>query len=479
MAEQDLKHKTKKGLYWKFIDQSANQIMQFGVAIVMARLLSPEDYGITALPAVFMAVAGIFMDSGFGAALTRKPNITEKDLSTSFYYSFGMGIAMYAILFFAAPWIADFYNTPVLVPLIRVTALNFLWIPLGTPQSVILSRRLDFKTPARISILNKIISAVLGISLAYVGYGIWALVASVLSVSILSVLQKWWVVKWIPRERFDKESFKYLWNYGNKMIGANLIEALYLNVAPIFIGKVYSPATLGMFSRADGYACLPVNQLNGVLNSVTFPVLSKLNEDQEMLSRSYRKMMKVSSFVAFPVMFLLAALARPLIIVMITDKWVDCILMLQILCLAKMWWPIMSLNRTALQVIGRSDLYFRLEIVKRSINIVILLIALQFGIIAFCVASIVEVAVASVFNTYYTGKHLNVGLFKQLRDVAPMYIIAAMMFGLVLFVNHFIPNLWLQLIVGGFVGVFFYCGVTYLLKFDEWNDVKYMLNRKK
>lgn len=479
MAEQDLKHKTKKGLYWKFIDQLANQIMQFGVAIVMARLLSPEDYGITALPAVFMAVAGIFMDSGFGAALTRKPNITEKDLSTSFYYSFGMGIAMYAILFFAAPWIADFYNTPVLVPLIRVTALNFLWIPLGTPQSVILSRRLDFKTPARISILNKIISAVLGISLAYVGYGIWALVASVLSVSILSVLQKWWVVKWIPRERFDKESFKYLWNYGNKMIGANLIEALYLNVAPIFIGKVYSPATLGMFSRADGYACLPVNQLNGVLNSVTFPVLSKLNEDQEMLSRSYRKMMKVSSFVAFPVMFLLAALARPLIIVMITDKWVDCILMLQILCLAKMWWPIMSLNRTALQVIGRSDLYFRLEIVKRSINIVILLIALQFGIIAFCVASIVEVAVAMVFNTYYTGKHLNVGLFKQLRDVAPMYIISAMMFGLVLFVNHFIPNLLLQLIVGGTVGVIFYCGVTYFMKFDEWNDVKYMLNRKK
>lgn len=479
MAEENLKHKAKVGMYWSFLNNAANQIMQFGVAIVMARLLSPEDYGITALPAVFMAVAGILTDSGFAMALIRKPEVTEKDLSTSFYYSICMGILMYILLFFAAPWIADFYDTPILIPLIRVTALSFLWGPLATPQNVIINRRLDFKTPARISIVNKIVSAIVGIVLALAGYGLWALVVSGLIAGLLGVVQKWWVVKWFPRERFSKDSFKYLWNFGNKMIGANLVEAFYLNVAPIFIGKVYSPSTLGLFSRADGYACLPVNQLNGVLNSVTFPVLSKLNEDHEMLSRSYCKMMKVSSFVAFPVMFLLAALARPLIIVMITDKWVDCILMLQILCLAKMWWPIMSLNRTALQVIGRSDLYFRLEIVKRSINIVILLIALQFGIIAFCVASIVEVAVASVFNTYYTGKHLNVGLFKQLRDVAPMYIIAAMMFGLVLFVNHFIPNLWLQLIVGGFVGVFFYCGVTYLLKFDEWNDVKYMLNRKK
>lgn len=479
MAEEDLKHKTKVGMYWSFLNNAATQIMQFAVGIVMARLLSPEDYGITALPAVFMAVAGIFIGGGFGQALVRKPEITEKDLSTSFYYSIGMGLLMYVCLFFAAPWIADFYNTPVLIPLIRVTALNFLWGPLGTPQGVILQRRLDFKTPARISIINKIVSAIIGITFAYAGYGLWALVVSGLCSSILGLIQTWWVVKWVPRERFNKDSFKYLWNYGNKMIGANLVETLYLNVAPVFVAKVYSPATLGVFNRADGYARLPIDQLMSVLGGVTFPVLSKLNEDIELLSRSYRRMMKFSSFVAFPVMFLLAALARPLVIVMVTEKWADCILMLQILCFAKMWWPIMALNRTALQVIGRSDLYFKLEIVKRSFNVVILIVALQFGIIAFCIASIVEVSIAMLFNTYYTGKHLNVGLFKQLRDVAPMYFISAIMFVLVLSVNHFIPNLLLQLFVGGIVGGLFYCGVTYLLKFDEWNDVKYMLNRKK
>lgn len=478
MSDESLKQKTKKGIYWKFFDQSANHIMQFVVGIVMARLLSPEDYGITALPGIFMAIASIFLDSGFGAALVRKKDLTEKDLSTSFYYSICMGVFIYACLFFLAPWIASFYDTPVLIPLIRVTALNFIWGPLGTPQSVILSRKLDFKTPARISVINKIISAFVGIATAYAGFGLWALVVSGLTASILGLFQLWWAVKWLPKERFNKDSFKYLWNYGNKIIGASIIETLYQNVAPVFIGKVYSPATLGLYNRADGYAKLPANQISGLLNGVTFPVLSKIQDDMPLLERTYRKMMKVSSFISFPVLFLLAALAHPLVILMVSEKWKDCVILLQILCLAKMWWPIMSLNRTALQVIGRSDLYFKLELVKRSINVLILIIALQFGIVAFCCANLLEIAVAMVFNTYYTGKYLNVGLFKQLRDVLPMYFIALIMFGLVLLTIHFIDNMLLQLVVGGIVGVGFYGGITYLLKFDEWNEVKYMLKRK-
>lgn len=475
----NLKQQTKKGLYWSFFNNTATQLMQFVVGIVMARLLSPEDYGITALPAVFMAVAGIFISSGFGQALVRKPEITEKDLSTSFYYSIVMGLFMYTILFFAAPLIADFYNTPVLVPLIRVTALNFLWGPLGTPQGVILQRRLDFKTPARISIINKIVSAIIGIAVAYAGYGLWALVVSGMSSSLLGLIQTWWVVKWVPKERFSRESFKYLWNYGNKMIGANLIETLYLNVAPVFIGKVYSPATLGMFNRADGYAALPVHQLMGPLQGVTFPVLSKVQNDKGLLERSYRKMMKVSSFIAFPVLFLLAALARPLVIVMVTEKWSDCILMLQILCLAKMWWPIMSLNRVALQVIGRSDLYFKLELIKRSVNVIILIVALQFGIIAFCLANLLEISVAMIFNTYYTGKHLNVGLFKQLRDVGPSYLLALTMFVIVYVSTLFISNMYLQILVGVTIGLTIYLGGSILFKFSELDDVKYMIFKKK
>lgn len=478
MPEENLKHKTKVGMYWTFLNQSANQVIAFIVGIIMARLLSPEDYGITALPAVFLAVAGIFMNAGFSQALVRKPEVTEKDLSTAFYYSIAMGVVMYTILFFSAPFIADFYNTPILTPLIRVTTLTFLWGPLNTPQSVILQRKLDFKTPARISVTTNIIGAIVGITAAYNGLGLWALIITGIVSSLLNLFQTWWAVKWLPTTRWCKESFQYLWGYGNKIIGANLIETLYLNVAPVFIGKAYSPIALGLFNRADGYAKLPAGQIMGILNGVTFPVLSKLQHDRELLSRNYRRIMKVSSFLAFPVLFLLAALARPLVIVMVTEKWADCIIMLQILCLSKMWWPIMSLNRTALQVIGRSDLSFKLELYKRSVNILILLAALQYSVVAFCWASVLEVAVALVFNTYYTGKHLHVGLFRQLRDVMPMYIISVMMFCLVMFVNHFIPNMYFQILVGGLVGVCFYCGTAYLLKFEEWNDVLYMLKRK-
>ena len=194
MAE-DLKHKTKVGMYWTFFNSASTQIMQFVVGIIMARLLSPEDYGITALPAVFMAIAGVFMDGGFGQALVRKEMVSDDDLSTSFFYSFGMGILMYLVMFCLSPYIADFYNTPILTPLIRVTALGFIWGPLGTVQNIILKRKLDFKTPARIAIVNMIVGSIVGISAAYAGYGVWALVLSGLVSSVLGLAQTWWVVK--------------------------------------------------------------------------------------------------------------------------------------------------------------------------------------------------------------------------------------------------------------------------------------------
>lgn len=479
MAEEHLKQATKRGLYWKFFDQSANQLMQFAVGIVMARLLSPEDYGITALPAVFMAVAGIFMDSGFGQALVRKPDLTEQDLSTSFYYSIAMGIFMYACLFSASPWIADFYNTPVLKPLIRVTALNFLWGPLGTPQGIILQRRLDFKTPARISIINKIVSAIVGISVAYAGYGLWALVASGLTASILGLIQTWWAVKWLPTERFNKESFKYLWNYGNKIIGANLIDTLYNNVTPVFVGKYYSPRDLGVYNRALGYTVLPANQITGILSSVTFPVLSKLQDNEEFLIAQFRRMFRIASFVSFPVLMLLCALAKPLVIVLISEKWAECIVLLQIMCFAKMWWPIQSLNRNLLQVKGRSDLLLKLEAYKKTINFIILCCSLPFGIKWFCYTQIIQTMQAFAWNTYYTGKYFNLTTMKQLADVMPSFVLSIIMLLVVLGINMFISNMYLQLITGGLVGAIVYIAGAFLMKREELNDVKYLLNRKK
>lgn len=479
MPEGNLKSKTKKGLYWKFLDQFFNYGMQFVVGIVMARLLSPSDYGITALPAVFMAVAGVFIEGGFSSALVRKKDLTNKDLSTAFYYSIILGLLCYAILFFTAPFIAEFYNTPVLTPLIRVTALSFIWGPLNTPQDVILQQRLDFKTPARISIINKIVASIVGITTAYLGFGLWALVVAGLTSSFLGFVQTWFAVRWLPTEKWNKESFHYLWGYGNKLILTNLINTLYGNIGPAFIGKFGSTKDLGNYNRAKGYAAIPSSNVTGVLLSVTFPVLSKMQEDNDRLEHIYRKMIKVSSFIVFPMMCLLAALARPLVIIMITAKWEACIILLQILCFSYMLQPVQILNVNLLQVKGRTDLTLRLEIVKKTVGTIVMIVAIMQGVIAFCLADVLMGLFALVLNTYYTGKIINVGYIKQMKDLSPILVLCAVMFGAVLLVNSFITSLWLQLIIGGLVGCAIYIGGAFAFKFDELEDVKYLLKIKK
>ena len=242
---QNLKQQTKKGLYWQFLNQFSNYGIQFIIGIFMARLLSPEDYGITALPAVFMAVASIFISGGFGDALIRKKDLTEEDLSTMFYYNLLVGCFFYVLLFIASPWIADFYNTPVLEKLMRITALSFLWSPLGTPQYVILRRRLDFKTPTKIGIVCKILTGIIGIALAFTGFGLWALVISNMAGGIIGLLMNWYVVRWIPRTGWSKKSFRYLWGYGNRIMASYTLNTLYENITPVVIGKFYSTADLG------------------------------------------------------------------------------------------------------------------------------------------------------------------------------------------------------------------------------------------
>ena len=474
----NLKQQTKKGLYWSFFNQFANYGMQFCVGIVMARLLSPSDYGITALPAVFMAVAYIIQNGGLSGALIRKTDLSEKDLSTAFYYSISVGIVLYVVMFFSATWIADFYNTPVLVPLIRVTALGFLWGPLGTPQNVILNRKLDFKTPTKISIISRIVSAIVGISMAFIGYGLWALVISGLLSSFLSLLMNWYVVRWIPKTGWSKDSFKYLWDYGNKMMASSLLDTLYNNIAPVFIGKFYSPAELGVYNRAQGYAMMPSQNVTGVIQGVTFPVLSKMQNDDEALAHNYRRMLKATAFIIFPIMMMLSALAHPLVIILVTAKWESCVILLQIICFSFMWYPVHAINLNLLQVKGRSDLFLRLEIIKKIVGISILTITLPHGLIVFCCGSVVSSLIALVINTYYTGKLINVGYFKQMRDLLPIVLLGLVMFAMIHLSNYLIPNMLLQIICGGILGAIVYIGGAILLKFSELDDVKYMLKRK-
>lgn len=475
--DNNLKNKTKKGIYWKSIDLLFNQGMQFLVGIIMARILSPSDYGITALPVIFIAVANVFIDGGFGLALIRKPDLTEKDLATSFYYSIIIGVICYFILYLIAPYIADFYNIPILKSLVRVTALTFLWSPLNTPQTVLLSRRLDFKVMARISVINKLLSGIFGIVAAYCGYGLWSLVIYSLSSSLMGVLQSWVVVRWTPKERFSRQSFQYLWDFGNKIIGTRLLDSIFSNITPIVIGKFFSPLQLGFYNRALSLAQLPSMQIGGVLQGVTFPILSKIQEDEDTLVRGYRKMIKTTAFVVFPLMFLLSALAKPIIVLLLTEKWSESILLLQILSSYLMWGPVSVMNLNLLQIKGRTDLCLKLQYKKNLIGLCIMLITLPFGLVVFCFGQFINQMFTIFLNMSAVGKTVHMGYLKQMKDLIPIWLLGFSMFILVSIFVYIFKNNWFQLFGGAFIGLFYYAVVSIFLKFEEWKDIRYMLNR--
>jgi O-antigen/teichoic acid export membrane protein len=477
MKDNNLKRKTVKGLYWTSLSKFSDYGIQFVIGIVMARLLSPDDYGIAALPAVFISVAGVFIDSGFANAMIRKPELKEKDLSTAFYYSIFVGIVCYLIIYFSSPFIASFYNTPVLENLMRVTALNFLIGPLSTPQYILLKRNLDFKTPTIISFVSKIIMGLVGIIIAYSGYGVWALILSNLVSSVLNLILCWSVVKWKPQTGWSSESFQYLWNYGNKLLASSLIDKLYTNIIPIFVGKFYSTLDLGIYNRAAHYASLPSQQITGVVQSVTFPVLSKLQNDDDALERNYRRMIRTTAFILFPIMLLLSALARPIIIVLITEKWEKSIILLQLMCFSMMWYPVHAMNLNLLQVKGRTDLFLRLEIIKKSYGLIALAITLPISLIAVVLGRWVTNILSLFVNTYYTNKLIGVSFIMQMKDLLPSLALSMFMFLIVHIVNYFVIGYIYQIIIGTTVGVSIYIGIAYLLKFKEIKDIKVLLNK--
>ena len=261
-------------------------------------------------------------------------------------------------------------------------------------------------------------------------------------------------------------------------MASGLLSTLYENIAPVFIGKFYSPADLGLYNRAQGYAMMPSQNIAGVIQNVTFPVLSKMQDDMAALARNYRKMLRVTAFIVFPLMMMLSALARPLVITLVTAKWDGCIILLQIICFSLMWYPVHAINLNLLMVKGRSDLFLRLEIIKKIVGGAILVVTLPQGLIIFCCGTIISSMLSLVINTYYTGKLIHVGYFAQMKDLLPIFILAFVMFGAIHLCNHFILDMWLQLVCGGLLGAIVYLGGAILFRFSELEDVKYMLKRR-
>lgn len=470
-----LKDKTVKGVIWSSIDRFSAQGIQFVFSILIARLLLPEDYGVIAMLGIFMAVSQTFIDSGFGSALIRKIDRTETDFSTVFYFNIAVASVFYAILFFSAPAIANFYETPLLESVTKVVALNLIINSLSGIHNAKLSIAIDFKSRAKISIITTLLTGAVGLWMAYAGYGVWALVVQNLFSSVLRTVMLWIIVKWHPKLVFSWKSFKELFSFGSKLLASGLLDTLYNNIYTLVIGKVFSPSTLGLYSKANSLAEFPSSNITGVLQGVTFPVLSTIQNEEERLADAYKRFLRLSAFVVFPLMVGLSAVANPFIRLVLTDKWEGAIILLQIICFALMWYPIHAINLNILQVKGRSDYFLKLEIIKKIQGVLVLVVTVPMGIVAMCYGKVVSSLISLIWNTHYTKKLINYGYFAQMKDLLPVLIHSLVMGGIVLLVVHFMPTLWLKLIVGVLIGMVYYIAGAYIMKFPEMDELLNLL----
>jgi O-antigen/teichoic acid export membrane protein len=447
-----IKQKTVVGLKWSMIDRFSSQGIRFIISIIVARILSPADYGIIGMIMIFIEISGVFVGGGFGAALIRKPNRTDTDLSTVFYYNIVASIFFYLLLFIAAPYIASFYGKTIITPLIRVIGISVIIGAFGAIQSTILNIKIDFKTQTKISFITLIISGTVGITMALKGYGVWTLVVQSLIQTFFSTILLWIFIKWQPKRIFSGSSFRELFGFGSKLMLSGLIDTTYKNIYQVIIGKVFTPADLGFFTRAKGIAQLPSSNLTDVIQRVTFPVLSEMQDNLAQLESNYRKLLKMSAFVIFPLMLLLSALSEPLIKILLTDKWLSAVPLLQILCFGYMFYPIHAINLNLLQVKGRSDLFLKLEIMKKMVTTIILFITAPLGVLFMCIGIVVSSLISLVINTYYTGQLIQIGFFKQIRDILPILILSVIS-GAVAYATLFIiKESYFQLTTGGILG---------------------------
>ena len=476
MVTESLKQKTTKGLFWSSVERFSNQGVSFVFSIILARILAPSDFGIVAMIGIFFAVAQSFVDSGFSNALVRKTDRREEDLSTCFYFNIGVGIVAYIVLFLIAPFIADFYNQPILSPIIRITGFGVVLNSLCVVQQALFTIRIDFKSQAKVTLSATIISGIVGVVLAYLEYGVWALVWQGVVMSLVRMGLLWLMSKWRPKAGFSKDSFHYLFGYGSKLLASGLLDTIYNNIYPIVIGKFYSPAQLGNYSRALSFGQLPSSNITSILQRVTFPVLSTIQDDMPRLQTDYRRLLKLSAFIVFPLMMGLAAVAFPVIRIILTPKWEGCSLYLQIICFALMLYPIHAINLNLLQVKGRSDLFLRLEVIKKIVGVCIMCITIPLGITAMCIGMVASSLIALFINTFYTGKLIDIGYLKQMCDLLPIFINSLLMGGVVFITIQFIMNDVFKLVVGGIIGGLYYLLSSYIFTRDEVAELKILLN---
>lgn len=479
MLQESLKNKTIKGVGWSAADAFLGQGVTFIVGLVLARLLSPDEYGLIGICLIFTTVLNGIVDSGFSNALIRKKDVTDEDYNTMFMTNMAISIVLYILLFVSAPFVSDFFHRVELTALVRATGLILFFNALSITQVTILTKKIDFKTKTKASLVSAIISGVIGIALAFMGYGVWSLVAQQLSKQLLYTLCLWILNKWWPKFTFYKDSFKYMWGFGWKLLASGILNNVWNQLYQVVIGRYYTPSTLGHYTRANECASIFSSNLTTIIQRVTFPVLSELQDDKKKLLVSYRKLIKVSMFVTVISMFALGAMAEPMIYSLIGPQWHQAATFLPFICITMSLYPLHAINLNMLQVQGRSDLFLYLEIVKKIITLIPMFIGAFVGVYWMLCASIFTGFIAFLLNSWFTGKFLNYSSWQQLKDVLPSYLIAIFV-GFVVYLLKFIPLSFsiifpLQILATIIVGWI----VNQIVNLEEFREIKKIIQTVK
>jgi len=475
----DLKDKMVRGLFWSLSERLGEQAVQFVITIFLARLLVPEQFGLIGMLSFFMAVAGVLMDSGFAAALIQKKDATHLDICSVFYFNvFASGLLALS-LFLAAPLIADFYNQPVLTPLTRLLSVTLLISGVSSVHGTLLTRRLRFGAQARIKILGVALSGGIGVALACRGYGVWSLAVQSVAASLMRTVMLWLVSDWRPSLLFSLTSLRGLFGFGSQLVLSGVVDAAFQNLYSLFIGKVFSATDLGYYTRAFTLRTAVMGTTTGALSRVMFPSLASIQDDLARLKRAYQKSMTLATFVHFPLMIGLMVAAQPLIHVLFSAKWQSSVPYFQLMCVAGLLLPLHVQNLGILKVKGRSDLVFRLALIKRSLSIVSICITYRWGVTGLLTGSIVTTVIAYFINSYYSGVLIGYPAKHQVLHVLPSFLLACLMGGGMFLAGAALPTTShaLLLFVQTVVGVAIYLGLSLLTKSESLYEIAGIMKR--
>ncbi|MGN7387431.1 lipopolysaccharide biosynthesis protein [Sporosarcina sp. SAFN-015] len=473
-TQMSLKSKTITGLFWSFTDLMANHGIQFGVQIILARLLLPEHFGIIGMILVLISVSNAIVDSGFSQALIRDQHTTQEDYSTVFYFNFFISLVLYALLFSTANLISVFFEEPQLTKIIRVLSLIFIINSLAIIQKAMLVKRVDFKTLTKISVISVVLSGSITILLAMSGFGVWSLVFNMIALQSIQTGLFWYFNKWMPSLTFKIQSFKRFFSFGYKLLLSGLIDTFFYYSYFVIIGKMYSSNQLGYYSNAVKIKDLASFAIVSTVQRVTYPVLSSIQQEEERLKYGFKSVIKTSAFINFPLMVGLAAIAKPLFIVLFGIKWIHSVIYFQLLCFAGMLNPIHSINLNVLQVKGRSDLILLLEIIKKSLLAILIVCSLLFGfgIIGLIWTTVIHSFISFLINSYYSAREIDYSSMEQIKDLLPSFLISFIMGIAVFQVGRIVDeNHLLQLIGQITLGVAIYITISKILKVKELNTL--------